>query len=214
MDKNSQDPESPSALDAARDAEEFARLMARAPSPEQERRNQERGEQARRALGGRLSVAQRARQRLNGVHAVVLSNGKIDTFRSSTTWGSDDEREQRGVGHRPIATLRGPRRRGAGRPRARRTSSSSRTSSADPGSDSDDGPGEPHDAHVAPERLAPRRAVGIPARVLRYVAANGLTSEKVRWCNRCAIVAPAIDAYERQALDRIGFHDRCPDCDL
>ncbi len=40
----------------------------------------------------------------------------------------------------PVSTAGGTRARGAGRPRARRTSSSSRTSGADPG---DEGPGEP-----------------------------------------------------------------------
>jgi hypothetical protein len=35
----------------------------------------------------------------------------------------------------------------------------------------------------------------------------------VRWCQACGIVAVAIDAYERDQLDALGFHKGiCPDC--
>ncbi len=135
---------------SAEDREEFARMMANAPDPERERRTLERVQRAT-AHSRPRTQAQRARRRLNGVHAVALSNGRIDTFRSVTGWGDDELKcEQRRAvrSHRPahVATLRGPRRRGAGRPAARRTGSSSRTSSADPGSDSDGGDGPSPDA--------------------------------------------------------------------
>jgi hypothetical protein len=89
---------------------------------------------------------------------------------------------------RPLA-----RTRGAGRPRVRRTSSSSRTSSADPGD------GEP--------------AAGPPRSLGRYLAASGLRASAVRWCRRCGVVAPCVDAYQRDALGADGFTERaCPDC--
>lgn len=102
--------------------EEYDKLMARAPSPEQARRHRESAERLQRAHARRMA----------GVQRPEIDGG----------WGDDadahDARRHRGVMHTP----RKPRPRGAGRPRVRRrTSSSSRTSSADPGSDSDGGDG-------------------------------------------------------------------------
>lgn len=105
-------------------------------------------------------------------------------------------------GVRPLA-----RRRGAGRPRAQAV-----RSSAASGDGGDDGPGEPEPGLEArPARS--QRAVVVPRAIRRYVAGNGLTIRQVRWCDFCGMVAPAVDDYQRQALDRVGFTTLCPDCE-
>ncbi len=48
---------------------------------------------------------------------------------------------------------------------------------------------------------------------VKYAHAHDLDLNQLRWCSHCGIVAPAIDAYQRRELDRLGFTDgMCPDC--
>lgn len=107
----------------------------------------------------------------------------------------------------PARTHPTPRRVG-GRPRARRSHAQARSSSRG-GDSGDDGPGEPE---------PPGEAADSPlARVWRALR-RGLTgrrrrTDQIRWCDRCGIVAFALDDHQRSALDALGFRDgRCPDC--
>jgi hypothetical protein len=50
-----------------------------------------------------------------------------------------------------------------------------------------------------------------PPHVARFARALGLTTDQLRWC-ACGLVAYAADDYQRRALDRAGFTDRCPEC--
>lgn len=99
---------------------------------------------------------------------------------------------------RPASTTCSTGRR---RPRARRSGA---RRAAGPRSGND--PGDPDPPSAEPSRLAPPRAVR------RFAAVRGLTVAQLRWCDVCGIVAFAIDAYQRAALDAIGFVRRCPDC--
>ena len=54
----------------------------------------------------------------------------------------------------------------------------------------------------------------LPAHVVRFAERAGLDPlDQVRFCALCGIVAFAIDDFERDQLDRLGFYsDVCPDC--
>ena len=98
---------------------------------------------------------------------------------------------------RPHVTMRVARRARSAlaerRPRTRRT----RRSGSRAGPSDSDGP--------EPARL--------PRSVARYLTATGLGLDQIRWCKRCRIVAPAIDAHQNGKLDRLGFlHGLCPRC--
>jgi len=62
------------------------------------------------------------------------------------------------------------------------------------------------DAESAGRRL-------VPPHVERYRRESGISSiDKVRWCDRCGVVAPAIDHHQISLLDAVGFDTWCPDC--
>jgi hypothetical protein len=85
------------------------------------------------------------------------------------------------------------------RPRARREQRhvARSTSSSDSG--------EPHESEGDGDPPSPIR--------LRALRLLGLTPRQARWCRRCRCFAYAIDDFEREPLDRLGFRDGlCPDC--
>jgi len=87
-----------------------------------------------------------------------------------------------------------PRPRCAGRPRSRRHRGRARTR-APAGETEGDGDGAP------------------PPALLRALRRLGLTLSAVRWCRRCKRFAFAVDDYQREQLDALGFRDGlCPDC--
>jgi hypothetical protein len=54
---------------------------------------------------------------------------------------------------------------------------------------------------------------GVPPHVCRFARAAGVSVHRLCWCQVCGVVAFAIDAYEREQLDALGFHGGiCPDC--
>lgn len=53
----------------------------------------------------------------------------------------------------------------------------------------------------------------VPEHVERYRRAAGISSlDRIRWCDWCGIVAPAIDHHQISFLDSVGFDTLCPDC--
>ncbi len=53
----------------------------------------------------------------------------------------------------------------------------------------------------------------VPPNVKRYLLTQQLRVGQVRWCDWCHIVAPAVDAFQREQLDALGFLDgMCSDC--
>ena len=50
------------------------------------------------------------------------------------------------------------------------------------------------------------------ARVRRFARAAGVDPAQVRECELCGVIGFAVDDYERDLLDRLGFRDLCPDC--
>ena len=83
------------------------------------------------------------------------------------------------------------------RPRQRRERHVARaTSSGDSGSDSSEGDGEPP-----------------PPALLAALEELGLAQHQVRWCRSCGSFGFAIDRYQREQLDALGFRNGCcPDC--
>jgi hypothetical protein len=76
---------------------------------------------------------------------------------------------------------------------------------------------------VVPQRLVPLPVVALPRprehRERRHVARSTSSADsgdddlpQIRWCDRCGIVAFAIDGFQRAQLDALGFTDLCPDC--
>lgn len=67
------------------------------------------------------------------------------------------------------------------------------------------------DVDLSRSRAATPFPRSVPEWVARFARAAGLTTGQVRWC-ACGLVAHAADDYQRHALDRAGFTNRCPDC--
>jgi hypothetical protein len=58
-----------------------------------------------------------------------------------------------------------------------------------------------------------REELLLPRHVLRFSNEAELRTTQLRWCGRCGLIAIAIDAFEREQLDRLGFTPRlCPGC--
>jgi hypothetical protein len=56
-----------------------------------------------------------------------------------------------------------------------------------------------------------------PFNAVWYVQRSGIPLRRLRWCDKCGIVAPAVDDYQREQLDARGFVDDgrrclCPTC--
>jgi hypothetical protein len=114
-----------------------------------------------------------------------------------------DPRTGRQFAYFPPMRARAPRAQP--RPRSRegraRCIRSRRPRATRAGPDDDPG-GEPEPARGSP-----------PNHLRRFVRSTGLEPSQFRWCRRCGIVAVAIDAFQRDQLDAVGFTELCPDCE-
>lgn len=64
---------------------------------------------------------------------------------------------------------------------------------------------------ILAELAPPARLV--PEHVERYRRDAGISSlDRIRWCDWCGVVAPAIDHHQRSMLDAVGFDTLCPEC--